>query len=151
MSNSAFEARQRARNAALQALYQWQLNGTSPTEIEVYFLAHVGTDDTGLDIQAVDRPYFSKLLKGVVEQADELDALLATTLDRPPQRLTPVEHAILYIGCYELKHCIDVPYQVAINEGVELAKEFGAQDAYKYVNGVLDKLSKQLRQAERQG
>ena len=142
MASSTPAARRKARRALLQALYQWQLAGSSAHEIELYFLAHQ-------DMSKVDRPYFSELLKGIINEVDSLDAALAPVLDRKVTELTPVERAILYVGSYELMHRIDVPYKVVINEGIELAKDFGAEDSFKYVNGVLDKLSYKLRKAER--
>lgn len=98
----------------------------------------------------VDRAYFSELLKAIVAQSAELDELLQPALDRKVEELTPVERAILYLGSYELKERLDVPYKVVINEGVKLAKDFGAQDSFKYINGVLDRLSLSLREIERQ-
>ena len=142
MASSSPAARRKARRALLQALYQWQLAGASAHEIELYFLAHQ-------DMSKVDRPYFSELLKGIINGVDSLDEALAPVLDRKVTELTPVERAILYVGSYELMHRIDVPYKVVINEGIELAKGFGAEDSFKYVNGVLDKLSYKLRKAER--
>jgi N utilization substance protein B len=142
MSPSSPKARRAARRALLQALYQWQLASASAHEIETYFLAHQKMDK-------VDIAYFSELLKAIIREAEQLDVALAPVLDRKTTELTPVEHGILYIGCFELMHRVDVPYRVVINEGVELAKDFGAQDSYKYINGVLDKLSFKLRKAER--
>lgn len=142
MATSTPAARRKARRALLQALYQWQLAHASAHEIELYFLAHQ-------DMSKVDRPYFSELLKGIINEVDTLDTTIAPVLDRKVNELTPVERGILYVGCYELMHRVDVPYKVVINEGIELAKDFGAEDSFKYVNGVLDKLSYKLRKAER--
>lgn len=142
MASSKLLARGRARAALVQALYQWQLAQASAHEIELFFLAQQS-------MAKVDRAYFSELLKGIINSAADLDALLAPLLDRKPAELTPVEHAILYLGCYELQQRVDVPYKVVINEGIELAKDFGAADSFKYINGVLDKLSYKLRKAER--
>lgn len=142
MNQPSPKARRLARRAVLQALYQWQLAGASAKEIELYFLANQKMDK-------VDRVYFSELLNSIVPLADELNDVLSPLLDRAVTALTPVERAILYIGCYELKHRLDIPYRVVINEGVRLAKDFGAQDSYKYINGVLDKLSKSVRAVER--
>ena len=89
--------------------------------------------------------HFDALLHGCIREAAELDALLARHVDRKTSLLSPVEHAVLMIGVYELKHCLDIPYRVAINEGVELAKSFGGTDGHKYVNGVLDKAAADLR------
>jgi N utilization substance protein B len=95
-----------------------------------------------------DRAHFDALLHGVVEQAAALDAVLARHVDRKTTLLSPVEHAVLMIGVYELTHCVEIPYRVAINEAVELAKSFGGTDGHKYVNGVLDKCAAELRPAE---
>ena len=92
--------------------------------------------------------HLDALLHGCIREAAELDALLARHVDRKTSLLSPVEHAVLMIGVYELKHCIDIPYRVAINEGVELAKSFGGTDGHKYVNGVLDKAAGELRPTE---
>ena len=95
-----------------------------------------------------DREHFDALLHGGVEQAAALDAVLAQHVDRETKQLSPVEHAALMIGVYELKNCIEVPYRVVINEAVELAKAFGGTDGHKYVNGVLDRCASELRAAE---
>jgi len=92
--------------------------------------------------------HLDALLHGCIREAAELDALLARHVDRKTSLLSPVEHAVLMIGVYELMHCIDIPYRVAINEAVELAKSFGGTDGHKYVNGVLDKAAAELRPVE---
>lgn len=135
-------ARRKARRYTLQALYQWQLAGTGVTDIEAQFLANN-------DFAKTDRSYFHDLLHGVLGQVSELDALLEPFLDRRVEELSQVEKAILRLGAFELKERVDVPYRVVINEGIELAKVFGAEDSFKYVNGVLDKLANKLRYAER--
>lgn len=142
MPSAKVLARSHARSALVQALYQWQLSHASAHDIEVFFFMQQ-------EMKKVDREYFSELLKGIIKTATVLDELLAPLLDRKPAELTPVEHAILYLGTYELQQRVDVPYKVVINESVELAKDFGAEDSFKYVNGVLDKLSYKLRKAER--
>jgi N utilization substance protein B len=96
----------------------------------------------------VDAAHFDALLHGCIAEAADIDALLARHVDRKTTELSPVEHGVLMIGTYELKHCIDVPYKVAINEAVELAKNFGGTDGHKYVNGVLDKAAADLRPVE---
>ena len=96
-----------------------------------------------------DAAHFDMLLHGCIRERAELDALLATHLDRKTEQLSPIEHGVLLIGSYELLHCIDIPYKVAINEAVELAKSFGGTDGHKYVNGVLDKTAG--RTAQRRG
>jgi N utilization substance protein B len=130
-----------ARSLVMQALYQWHLAGQSLNEIEAQF--RVDNDFSG-----VDGSYFHELLHGVPRQKTELDELITPCLDRPLDELDPVELAILRLSTYELKERLDVPYRVVINEGIELAKVFGATDGHKFVNGVLDKLAPQLRAAE---
>jgi transcription antitermination protein NusB len=134
-------ARRRSREVALQGLYQWLLSRADPAEIEAHLQEEEGFDK-------LDRVHFDALLHGCIREAAELDALLAKYVDRKTSLLSPVEHAVLMIGVYELKHCIDIPYRVAINEGVELAKSFGGTDGHKYVNGVLDKAAAELRPTE---
>ncbi|VAW90257.1 Transcription termination protein NusB [hydrothermal vent metagenome] len=133
--------RSQARRCAVQALYQWQLTGTDVAEVAAQIL-----EDK--DVKKVDSSYFRGLLSGVVKQVDKMDALLTPTLDRSIESLDPVELAIMRMGAYELQYNIEVPYRVVINEAVELAKTFGADQGHKYVNGVLDKLAVTLRGAE---
>ena len=96
----------------------------------------------------VDREYFEELLRGCIKSKPDLDASITPFIDRPLEQLDPVEAAILMIGIYELRSRLDVPYRVVINEAVDLAKRFGATDAHKYVNAVLDRAAKELRTAE---
>jgi len=138
---AASSARRRSRELALQGLYQWLVSHADPAEIE----AHLQEQD---NFDKFDRVHLDALLHGCIREADDLDALLAKYVDRKTSLLSPVEHAVLMIGVYELKHCIDIPYRVVINEGVELAKSFGGTDGHKYVNGVLDKAAAELRPAE---
>ncbi len=133
-----------ARSLAMQALYQWHIAGQSLNEIEAQF--RVDNDFVG-----VDGAYFHEILHGVPSQKTELDEAIAPCLDRPLEELDPVELAILRLSTYELRNRIDVPYRVVINEGIELAKVFGATDGHKFVNGVLDKLAPTLRAAEVRG
>mgnify|MGYP002387063675 CR=1 FL=1 len=134
-------ARRRARELALQGLYQWLLSGAEPGVVE----AHIRDMD---GFSKCDRAHFDALLHGGIEQAAALDAVLVRHIDRKTELLSPVEHAVLMIGVYELLHCLEVPYRVAINEAVELAKAFGGTDGHKYVNGVLDQCAAELRPAE---
>ncbi len=134
-------ARRRSREVALQGLYQWLLSKADGAEIE----AHLQEQES---FDKLDRVHLDALLHGCIREAAELDALLAKHVDRRTSLLSPVEHAVLMIGVYELKHCIDIPYRVAISEGVELAKSFGGTDGHKYVNGVLDKAAAELRPVE---
>lgn len=135
--------RRKARRLVLQALYQWQVGGGDLTDIEAQFRAEF----TG----KTDWDYFHEVFPTIATQADELDELLAPLLDREVKTLDPVEKAILRIGAFELSHRLDIPYRVVINEGIELAKSFGATDSHKYVNGILDKLVKTLRPLETRG
>lgn len=139
--NAPRNPRRRARELALQGLYQWLLAGGDAASVE----AHIREQD-GFD--RADRAHFDALLHGGIEQAAVLDTAIARHIDRPVRQLSPVEHAVLLIGAFELKHCLDVPYRVVINEAVELAKAFGGTDGHKYVNGVLDKTAADLRPAE---
>jgi transcription antitermination protein NusB len=134
-------ARSRARRYAVQALYQWQLAGQNVADIEKQFV--VEHDMTGGDLE-----YFSELLHQVPRYLEEIDEHLRPFLDRSIKEVDPVERAILRIGTYELARRLDVPYRVTINECVELAKTFGAEQGHKFVNGVLDKVARQLRSAE---
>lgn len=134
-------ARRRSRELALQGLYQWLVSGADGGEIEANVREIEGFDKA-------DRAHFDALLHGCIREAADLDGILSRHVDRKTTELSPVEHAVLMIGAYELKHCIDVPYKVAINEAVELAKSFGGTDGHKYVNGVLDKAAVDLRPAE---
>jgi transcription antitermination protein NusB len=133
--------RRRARELALQGLYQWLLSGADGAEIET----HLGETE-GFD--KCDRAHFDALLHGSIAEAAALDAVLARHVDRKTTELSPVEHGVLMIGTYELTHCLDIPYRVVINEAVELAKAFGGTDGHKYVNGVLDKAAGDLRKVE---
>lgn len=137
----AKSSRRRAREFALQGLYEWQINKRETSSID----AHIRELE---DFAKCDRPHYDALLQGCIDQAALLDADLVKFLDRPIEELSPVEHAVLWIGAYELAHCLDVPYKVAINEAVELAKSFGGTDGHKYVNGVLDHLAPGLRPDE---
>ncbi len=137
----AKSSRRRAREFALQGLYEWQLNPRDAGAVD----AHVREQD---DFAKCDRAHYDALLHGCIEQRDRLDAALLKFLDRPVEELSPVEHAVLWVGAYELMHCLDVPYKVAINEAVELAKTFGGTDGHKYVNGVLDRAAVDLRPTE---
>lgn len=132
--------RRKARRLILQALYQWQLSGGELYEIEAQFRAEF--------IGKTDWDYFHEVFNAIPAQADELLGLAAPHLDRAVKALDPVERAILLIGAFELKHRLDIPYRVVINESVELAKSFGATESHKYINGVLDKLARTLRPQE---
>lgn len=138
-------ARKKARRFAVQALYSWQIAGGTAAEIEAYYLREN-------DMCKTDVGYFHELLRSVIDKAAELDALYMVFLDRPLKEIDPVERAILRIGVFELQHRPEVPVRVAINEGIELAKLFGAtDDSHKYVNGILDKVARRLRAPELPG
>lgn len=126
---------------AVQALYSWQMADMPLSDIEAQFR----TDN---DFSKVDGAYFHELLTGVPRNLTELDGYLDGVLDRPVKDVDPIELAVLRIGVYELSKRIDVPYKVVINEGIEMAKIFGATDGHKYVNGILDKLAPRLRSVE---
>ena len=134
-------ARRRSREFALQGLYRWLIAGGDAAAAEADVQEQEGFDKC-------DRAHFDALLHGSIDQAAALDAVLAKHVDRKTSLLSPVEHAVLLIGVYELMHCMDIPYRVAINEAVELAKSFGGTDGHKYVNGVLDKCAADLRPNE---
>lgn len=134
-------ARRRSREIALQGLYEWLVSGTEAAIIDAHMREQEGFEKS-------DRAHFEALLHGCIAEAVDLDAVLAKHVDRKTTELSPVEHAVLMIGAYELKHCVDIPYKVAINEAVELAKSFGGTDGHKYVNGVLDKAATDLRPVE---
>lgn len=141
MSGSHPGPRTRARQAAVQALYQWQLTDRQPVEIAAEF-----ADDSRLE--RADVNYFDRLLRGVCGASADLDELLVPILDRPVTQLDPVERAILRLGAYELTHCPDIPWRVVINEAVDLAHRFGAEQSHRYVNGILDRLARRLRREE---
>ncbi len=134
-------SRRISREFALQGLYAWLVGGADITLIA----ANLAEDD---GYKRVDEAWFRTLLFGVIKDEDLLSTRITPFLDRPLAELSPVERGILLIGAYELVHCPDVPYRVAINEGLELAKKYGGTDGHKYVNGVLDKLAQEARPAE---
>jgi transcription antitermination protein NusB len=138
---AAKSPRRRARELALQGVYQWLVAGGEPDAIDAQLREHEG-------YEKCDSVHFDALLRGAIERAATLDAALARHVDRKTTELSPVEHGVLLIGAYELQHCLDIPYKVAINEAVELAKGYGGTDGHKYVNGVLDKVAADLRPIE---
>jgi N utilization substance protein B len=130
-----------ARKLALQALYRWQLNAGPWQDLIQEFR-------DAEDMPRADGEYFREVVEGVWRNREALDADLSSWADRSPALLDPIEHAILLIGVYEMRHRLDVPYRVAINEAVTLAKRFGATDGHKYVNAVLDRAARALRPNE---
>ena len=135
--------RRRSRELATQGLYQWLLSGSPAGEIDAQLRGAQGFDKA-------DHEHLDAILHGVIRDSDALSAAIAPCLDRQIEQLSPVERAVLLVAAFELKNHVDIPYRVVINEAVELAKTFGGADGYKYVNGVLDKLSAQLRVEETQ-
>jgi transcription antitermination protein NusB len=135
------EARSRARRAALQALYQWQITRQPVGEVVVQFL-----EDP--EAGRFDVEYFRQLVGGVETELDAVDELLAPFLDRPVAQVDPIERAALRLGAYELRCCPEVPWRVVINEAVSLARSFGAEGGHRYVNGVLDRVARITRPIE---
>jgi transcription antitermination protein NusB len=130
-----------ARKLALQALYRWQLNEGPWQDLVLEF-------GDAEDMPKADREYFRELVEGVWRSRESLDTQLAVWMDRKPELLDPIEHAVLLIGLFELTSKPDVPYRVAINEAVSLTKRFGATDGHKFVNAVLDRAAKEVRPNE---
>lgn len=134
-------SRRRAREYALQGLYQWQVAGNEPTDIQ-------RTLAEDAPFAKIDHSFFKELFVGTVAKAPELEQTITAAIDRKFEELSPVEKAILLLSTYELAHMQETPYRVIINEAIELAKTFGGTDGHKYVNGVLDKLAPTLRPQE---
>jgi N utilization substance protein B len=125
----------------LQALYQVMVGGNPADEVDIF------TRDLS-GFHKADAVHFDALLHGCAAQAEALDALILPVLDRKLSELSPIEHGVLWIGAYELQHCVDIPWRVVLNECIDLAKEFGGTDGHKYVNAVLNQLAQQLRLTE---
>lgn len=138
-------ARRRAREFALQGIYAWLLRGEDGLQEAGAIDAHIRDDE---EFQEADAAWFKTLLHGVMREAGGLRERFMPYVDRPLEELSPIEHGILLIGSYELVHHIEVPYKVAINEAVELAKSYGGTDGFKFVNGVLDKMAADVRAVE---
>lgn len=134
--------RRLARELAMQGLYEWRMSGNDLAAIE----AHASQESE--DYKRADKPLLAVLLHGAVADAPALEAEFTPYLDRPLAEISPIEYAIMLLATYELKHRIETPYRVVINEGIELTKSFGGTDAHRFVNGVLDKLAPKLRAAE---
>ena len=135
------KSRSMARRRAVQALYTWELSNNDLSDIETQFLMEQ-------DMKNVDKKYFKELLHKIPAKVDELDEQISQQLDRPMKEVDPIERAIMRLGVYEMKYRPDVPYKVVINESVELAKIFGAEEGFKYVNSILDGVAKELRAVE---
>ncbi len=137
----AESGRSRSREFALQALYQHLVGRNETSAIDTFTRDLAG-------FSKADAAHYDALLHGCVAQANELDRLITPLLDRKLTELSPIEHAVMWIGAYELQHCLDVPWRVVLNECIELAKSFGGTDGHKYVNGVLNGLAPTLRAPE---
>ena len=138
---SAKPARSRAREFAVQALYQHLVGGQDAESIDQFTRGLSG-------FHKADSAHYDALLHGCIKDSAALDTLILPLLDRKLEEISPIEHAVMWIGAYEFLHAPDVPWRVVINECIELAKEFGGTDGHKYVNGVLGGLAPQLRAAE---
>ena len=133
--------RRHARRALVQAIYQWQIAQHDASEIRSQF-ANSGT------LKKADRAFFDRCLHGIITETEDLDSAFAPYLDRKVNELNQVERAILRAGTFELSACPDVPFKVVLDEYISLAKTFGAEDSYKYVNGVLDRVARDFRAQE---
>lgn len=134
-------SRRRAREFALQAIYQWLVNESSAETLLTQLKEQK-------DFAKADQALAEALVRGVIGNAEALRQLVTPFLDRKMKELSPVEHALLLLSAFELRDHVQTPYKVVINEAIELAKSFGGTDGHKYVNGVLDKLAAELRPAE---
>ena len=141
MSVSLAKGRSNARKKAAQALYQWHMSGNDLTEIEEQFHQEQ-------NMEKVDTAYFHKLLHQVPTEVSELDKFIVKYSDRKESELDPIEQSILRLSSFELKNCIDVPYKVVISEAITLSKMFGSDKSHAFVNSILDKLAKELREVE---
>ncbi|MCK5898001.1 MAG: transcription antitermination factor NusB [Methylococcales bacterium] len=134
-------AKTKARQCAVQALYQWQMTGNDLSLIEMDFIAEER-------LKGAQKSYFKAIFYGVPKKIEVIDKALEEFVDRDVEKIDPVERAILRLGVYEFMHYLETPYRVIINEGVNLAKTFGAEGSHKYINGILDKVGKKLRHHE---
>jgi transcription antitermination protein NusB len=137
----ARSGRTRAREFAIQALYQHLVGKNEAADIDVFTRDLQG-------FSKADAAHYDALFHGCVKQAHQLDDAIVPHLDRPLNEISPVERAIMWLGAYELEHCLDVPWRVVLNEYIEQAKAFGGTDGHKYVNGVLNKLAPAYRALE---
>ncbi|KTD13386.1 transcription antitermination factor NusB [Legionella jamestowniensis] len=141
MEKQEISGKRRARKLALQALYQWHMSGQELYEIEAQFRVNN-------NMEKVDGGYFSRLLHGVPAQKEKLEESFTPFLDRPIESLNPIELTVLRLGAFELLYCLEIPYRVVLDEAISLTREFGSQDGYRYVNGVLNNLAQQARKIE---
>lgn len=140
-STAPKSARRKSRELAFQGIYEWLLAGSDAGAIEAFLHERYPTIK-------LDDAHFQSLLHGALAEAGALDALIQPHIDRQTSELSPVEHALLLMGAFELRQHLDVPYRVVINEAVELGKIYGGTDGYKYVNGVLDRIAALVRKTE---
>lgn len=150
-----YSGRRAARVLIIQGLYAWMVSGVMQSEMERELLSGEYAqmydefeDAESVPITKVDERYFGQGLHVIIENKSKLDDILAPKLDRSIDQLGPIEHAILLLGLYELKYRKDIPFRVVINEAVDLAKDFGAQESHKYMNGVLDRLAREFNQEQ---
>jgi len=141
VKSASKSGRSRAREFALQGLYQFLVGQNEAADIDVF------TRDLS-GFHKSDSVHYDALLYGCIEQREILDALIEPLLDRKLEEISPIEHAVMWMGAYEFQHCIDVPWRVVLNEYIELAKSFGGTDGHKYINAVLNGLAAQLRPQE---
>lgn len=141
MEKKAIRAKQRARKLLVQALYQWLMTEQDLFEIETQFRMFN-------KLEKIDVDYFCRLLYEIPKEYVHIEKQIEPFLDRPTQELNPIERTILRIGAFELLYCLEMPYKVVLDEAISLTKEFGSQDGYKYVNGVLNNLAKKIRTVE---
>lgn len=132
-----FQQRSRARSFAIQALYEWQISQSAIADIMQNFAQNP-------QFSKASSEYFTQLLQRITEESKAYDALIEPFLNRPIEQIDPIERAVLWLGTYELKEQIDIPYKVAINEAVELTKTFGSEGSHRFINGILDKVRKAL-------
>lgn len=135
------KARHKARCAGMQAIYQWHITNAS---IEDVLLEKLDEEQS----KRIDRDYFRRLVTGFVEDQAAIDALISPLAARPFDDISPLELAILRLAVFELKSCLDTPYRVVLNEAIEIAKKYAAEDSHKFINGILDKTIPILRAAE---
>lgn len=137
----ASSARRRARRFLVQALYQWQVSGEDPDDVLIQFV-------DGRNLGSADVEYFRELMRAIPADVARLDAQIAPLLERSVAMIDPVERGILRLACYELRDRLEVPARVVIDESIELAKAFGAEQGHRFVNGVVDRLARRLRPRE---
>ena len=134
-------SRHLARRCAVQALYQWHMTGQPKTDIEENFIRNENLKGKHLD-------YFKRIIVGVQNNIEQLDSVMSPFVNRNPDQVDPIEHAIIRVGCYELFYEADVPTRVIIDEAIDVSKVFSAENGYKFVNGVIDKIAREIRSFE---